>query len=73
MADLIEQRVYMKYCIKLGYIASDMHQMLKRDFGDNSLGQAQAYDWYKRFKNDRISTDDDDRSGRHHTRKCREI
>jgi hypothetical protein len=37
--------------------------MLKQAFGDNSLGQTQTYDWYKRFKNDRILTDDDDRSG----------
>jgi hypothetical protein len=38
--------------------------MLKQAFGDNSLGQTQTYDWYKRFKNGRISTDDDYRSGR---------
>ncbi|PNF22065.1 hypothetical protein B7P43_G09729 [Cryptotermes secundus] len=38
--------------------------MLKKAFGDNSLGQTQTYDWYKRFKNGRTSTDDDDRSGR---------
>ncbi|PNF33099.1 hypothetical protein B7P43_G15743 [Cryptotermes secundus] len=41
-----------------------MHQMLKQAFGDNSLGQTQTYDWYKRFKNGRTSTDDYDRSGR---------
>ncbi|PNF23921.1 hypothetical protein B7P43_G12846 [Cryptotermes secundus] len=38
--------------------------MLKQAFSDNSLGQTQTYDWYKRFKNGRTSTDDDDRSGR---------
>jgi hypothetical protein len=33
--------------------------MLKQAFSDNSLGQTQTCDWYKRFKNDRISTNDD--------------
>jgi hypothetical protein len=33
--------------------------MLKRASGDNSLGQTQTYDWYKRFKIRRTSTDDD--------------
>jgi hypothetical protein len=38
--------------------------MLKQAFGASSLGQTQTYDWYKRFKNGRTSTDDDDSSGR---------
>jgi hypothetical protein len=33
--------------------------MLKQAFGDNSLGQTQTCDWYKHFKNGRISTEDD--------------
>lgn len=63
MADLREQRVCIKFCFKLGKTAAKTHQMLKQAFGDNSLGQKQTYDWYKRFKNGRTSTDDD-RSGR---------
>jgi hypothetical protein len=42
----------------------ETHQMLKRAFGHDSLGQTQTYDWYKRFRNGRASTDDDGRSGR---------
>jgi hypothetical protein len=38
--------------------------MLKQAFGDNSVGQTQTYDWYKRLKNGQTSTDDDDHSGR---------
>jgi hypothetical protein len=60
MADLREQRVCIKFCFKLGTTAAETHQMLKQAFGDNSLGQTQTYDWYKRFKNGRKSTDDDD-------------
>ncbi|PNF14868.1 hypothetical protein B7P43_G05157 [Cryptotermes secundus] len=54
----------MKFYFKLGKTAAETHQMLKQAFGDNSLGQTQTYDWYKRFKNGRTSTDDDDCSGR---------
>ncbi|PNF14609.1 hypothetical protein B7P43_G12122 [Cryptotermes secundus] len=64
MADLREQRFCIKFCFKLGKTAAETHQMLKQAFDDKSLGQTQTYDWYKRFKNGRISTDDDDRSGR---------
>ncbi|PNF41538.1 hypothetical protein B7P43_G12319 [Cryptotermes secundus] len=46
--------------------------MLKQAFGDNSLDQTQTYDWYKHLKNGRISTDDDDRSGRPSTGKTPE-
>jgi hypothetical protein len=64
MADLREQRVCIKFCFRLGKTAAETHGMLKQAFGDNSLGQTQTYDWYKRFKNGRTSTDDDDRLGR---------
>jgi hypothetical protein len=38
--------------------------MLKKSFGDNSLGQTQTYDWHKSFKNGGTSTFDGNRSGR---------
>ncbi|PNF30777.1 hypothetical protein B7P43_G06188, partial [Cryptotermes secundus] len=63
MADRREQRVCIKFCFKHGKTAAETHQMLKQAFGENSLGQTQTYNWYKRFKNGRTSTDDD-RSGR---------
>jgi hypothetical protein len=40
-----------------------MRMLLLQAFGGNCLGQTQTYDWYKRFKNGRTLTDDDDRSG----------
>jgi hypothetical protein len=64
MADLRELHVCIKFCFKLEKAAADMHQMSKQAFGGNSLGQTRTYAWYNRFKNDRISTDDADRSGR---------
>jgi transposase len=38
--------------------------MLKQTFGNESMGRTQTYDWYKRFKDGRISIEDDPRSGR---------
>jgi hypothetical protein len=61
MADLREQRLCIKFCFKLGRTAAETHHMLKKAFADNILGQIQTYDLYKRLKNDRTSTDDDDR------------
>ena len=64
MTDVKEQRILIKFCFKLGKTAAETHKMLKEAFGDNSLGQTQAYEWFKHFKNGRISVDDDERSGR---------
>ncbi|PNF42428.1 hypothetical protein B7P43_G10554 [Cryptotermes secundus] len=72
MADLREQLVCIKFCFKLGKTAAETHQMLKQAFGENSLAQTQIYKWYKRFKNGRTLTDDDDRSGRPSTGKTPE-
>jgi hypothetical protein len=46
MADLKQQRFYIKFRFKLGKAAADKHQMLKQAFDDNSLGQTQTYYWY---------------------------
>jgi hypothetical protein len=50
MADLREQHVCIKLCFKLGKNTAEMHQMLTRTFGDNSLGQMQTCYWYKLSK-----------------------
>ncbi|PNF18540.1 hypothetical protein B7P43_G08515 [Cryptotermes secundus] len=63
MADLRKQRVCIKFCFKLGKTTAETHQMLEQAYGDNSLGQTQTYNWYKRFKNGRTSTDDDEHLG----------
>jgi hypothetical protein len=61
MVDMKEQRVCIKFVLNLGKTAAETRRMLNQAFGENGLGQTQTYDWYKRFKNDRISTGD--RSG----------
>jgi hypothetical protein len=38
--------------------------MLQEAFGDNAMSQRKTCLWYKRFKDERNSVDDDERSGR---------
>ena len=59
-----EQRICIKFCSKLGKTASKTHRMLKEAFGDNSLGQTQTYEWFKRLKNRWMSVVYEERSGR---------
>jgi hypothetical protein len=63
MVDMKEQRVCITFCFKLGKSAAKTHQMIKRAFGDDALGQMQTCDWFNQFKNGRTSVDDDERSG----------
>ena len=38
--------------------------MLKTAFEEQAMGRSQTFQWFSRFKADRTSTDDDERSGR---------
>jgi hypothetical protein len=64
MADVKEQRICITFCFKLGKITTETHEMLKEAFGDNALGLTQTYEWFKSFKNGRMSVDDAECSGR---------
>jgi hypothetical protein len=57
---LKEQRVCIKFCQKLGKKATEMYEMLQQAFGEIALSQSKTFEWYSRFKNGRISIDDDD-------------
>jgi hypothetical protein len=60
MTDVNEHRICIKLCFKLSKTAAETHTILK----DNSLGQTQTYEYFKRFKNGRMSADDEERCGR---------
>ena len=38
--------------------------MLKTAFGEQAMGRSQKFQWFSRFKADRTSIDDNERSGR---------
>jgi len=58
MTDVKKQPICIKFCFKLCKTAVETYKMLKEAFGDNALGQTQTYEWFKHFKNRRMSVDD---------------
>ena len=59
-----EQRVCIKFCVKLGKSATETFEMLRQAFHDHALGRTQVFEWHARFKSGRESVEDDERSGR---------
>jgi len=64
MAEFREQRACMKFFFKLGKTATECYEMLKTAFGEQAMGRSQRFQWFSRFRADRTSTDDDERSDR---------
>ena len=64
MAEVDEQRVCFKFCLRMGKTGSENLEMLKQAFGDSCMSRSRTFEWFGRFKNGRTSTANDDRSGR---------
>jgi len=59
-----EQRVNIKFCVKLGKTATETLQLLRDAYGDEALSRARVFEWHRRFVLGRVSVEDDTRSGR---------
>jgi hypothetical protein len=59
----IEQCICIKFCMKLGKSATETLEMLREAFGERSLSRTAVFEWHSRFKADRVSVEDDERSG----------
>ncbi|KAE9523287.1 hypothetical protein AGLY_016235, partial [Aphis glycines] len=59
-----EQRACIKFCFKIGKNATETFKLIKLAFRDVSLSHCVTFDWFKRFKEGRISNEDDHRPGR---------
>ena len=64
MNNLKEQRSAVKFCVKLGKSTTETFAMLNTAYGDVAMKRATCFRWHKRFKNDRLFVEDDERSGR---------
>ena len=64
MNNLKEQRFAVKFCVKLGKSTTETFAMLNMAYGDVAVKRATCFRWHKRFKNDRLSVEDDECSGR---------
>lgn len=60
----LEQRISIKFCVKLNKSASETHHLLKEAYGDEVMSRARVFNWHKRFKEGREDIRDDARSGR---------
>ncbi|XP_076969650.1 protein GVQW3 [Tamandua tetradactyla] len=60
----LEQRISIKFCVKLNKSASETHHLLKEAYGNEVMSRARVFDWHKRFKKGREDVRDDARSGR---------
>ncbi|KAJ8962827.1 hypothetical protein NQ318_001227 [Aromia moschata] len=59
----VKQRVNLKFLVKLGKTLTDAYAILKEVYGDECLSRTQVFEWFKRFKEGRETTDDDPRPG----------
>ena len=56
-----EQRINIKFCVKLGKTATETLKMLRDVCGDSSMSKTRVFEWHKRFVEGR---EDDPKSGR---------
>lgn len=59
-----EQRVCVKFCVKLNKTFTETFQMLQMAFGNECLSRSRCHEWYRRFCEGRTTAKDDSRSGR---------
>jgi len=67
MKELEEQRVCVKVCCTVGKKFAETFQLLNQAYGEDCVGLMQCYEWFKRFKEGRMSVGEDSRPGRSST------
>ncbi|KAJ8934268.1 hypothetical protein NQ318_020919 [Aromia moschata] len=64
MQRLLEQRIAIKFCVKLENSAAETIPMLKKAFGVDCLSDRQIFRWHKAFAEGRKDVNDENRAGR---------
>jgi len=64
----VEQRISVKFCVKLGKFATETYDLLKV-YGDQCLSPTHVFEWFKRFKEGREEIGDDQHPGHPSTSK----
>ena len=73
MCESTEQRIYIKFCFKIGKTATETYQLLQQAYDEDAMGRTQVFDWFRRFKEGRTSVESDLRSGRPSTSRNEEM
>jgi hypothetical protein len=63
MDSKLEQRVCIKFSVKLGKSATETLEMLRGAFGEHSLSRTAVFECHSRFKAGRVSFEVDERTG----------
>ena len=64
LSDRWEERYAIKFCFKHGKNATETYAMLQAALGASCMNRVSAFEWYKRFKEGRVSVRDDKRCGK---------
>jgi len=59
-----EQRVAIKCCCKVDFLARKAVKLIQKAYGDAALSRTTTFEWHKRFREGRESAKDDERSNR---------
>ncbi|KAJ8954432.1 hypothetical protein NQ318_011108 [Aromia moschata] len=60
----LEQRMAIKFCVKLEKSAAETIPMLKKAFGVDCLSGRKIFWWHKAFAESRVDVNDENRAGR---------
>ena len=65
----MDQRINLKFLVKLGKCPAECLKLLKEVYGEHVMSKTRVYEWHKRFKSGREEVEDDHKSGRPSTAK----
>ena len=68
----MEQRVNLKFIVKLGKKPAECFQLLQNVYGADGMSRARAFKWHKHFKSDREEVENDSKPGQPSTSKTAE-
>jgi hypothetical protein len=58
---MMEQRVNIKFCVKMGKRVTETFQLINKAYGDNAVSRTRVFEWYSRFWDGRGNLIDDER------------
>lgn len=60
----MEQRANIKFCFKIGKIATETYNLIKQVYGDHMLSRTRIFEWFARFHDGREELKDGEHTGR---------
>jgi len=64
-----EQRINIKFCVKIGKSASETLALLTVAYGEYDIKKSSVFEWHRQFKEGREDVQDDPRSGQPKTQR----